>query len=364
MDFKATIAAEIEAKKRALEKVATGEKKSVKVAELERQRQEEYLAKQKQIEEEREVRTKKLLVARFSKFSQAKLKAKLEKLEKSNENKATPGNADTDKAEEPIDVSLNKEVEKELMSRGEPIRMFAESDRQRLSRLRKLQLREEERAQGQRNDFHERLQDEDEEDGGNKRVKVNEELPESIAEIKRIDRKLLLQNRAETRQLMAIFFKTLLKEWQVDLDARSEEQKKSGAGRVATATHQQAGDYLKPFFRLLARDELADDILAHLSDICGFLQEREYVRANDTYLRLSIGNAPWPIGVTMVGIHERSAHEKITTDNVAHVLNDEVSRKWIQSIKRLMTFCQKAYPPSDPSKAMGWMFFVEIKSDW
>ena len=33
-------------------------------------------------------------------------------------------------------------------------------------------------------------------------------------------------------------------------------------------------------------------------------------------------------------IHERSAREKISADQVAHVLNDEVSRKYIQSLKR------------------------------
>lgn len=33
-------------------------------------------------------------------------------------------------------------------------------------------------------------------------------------------------------------------------------------------------------------------------------------------------------------IHERSAREKISSDQVAHVLNDEVSRKYIQSLKR------------------------------
>jgi hypothetical protein len=37
-------------------------------------------------------------------------------------------------------------------------------------------------------------------------------------------------------------------------------------------------------------------------------------------------------------IHERSAREKISTDQVAHVLNDEVSRKYIQSLKRFVTF--------------------------
>lgn len=38
----------------------------------------------------------------------------------------------------------------------------------------------------------------------------------------------------------------------------------------------------------------------------------------------------------MVGIHERSGREKIFASNVAHVLNDETSRKYIQSLKRLV----------------------------
>ena len=92
-------------------------------------------------------------------------------------------------------------------------------------------------------------------------------------------------------------------------------------------------------------------MLARMAEIVHHMQKRQYQRANDSYLRLSIGNAPWPIGVTMVGyatclvlfllisdqtdrIHERSAREKISADQVAHVLNDEVSRKYIQSLKR------------------------------
>jgi len=56
---------------------------------------------------------------------------------------------------------------------------------------------------------------------------------------------------------------------------------------------------------------------------------------------LAIGNAAWPIGVTMVGIHERSGREKIFSQHVAHVLNDETTRKYIQAIKRLMTYAQE-----------------------
>lgn len=73
--------------------------------------------------------------------------------------------------------------------------------------------------------------------------------------------------------------------------------------------------------------------------------------AMDQYIKMAIGNAPWPIGVTMVGIHERSAREKIYTNSVAHIMNDETTRKYLQSIKRLMTLCQRRYP-SLPSKSV------------
>ena len=71
-----------------------------------------------------------------------------------------------------------------------------------------------------------------------------------------------------------------------------------------------------------------------MAEIVHFMQTRSYQQANDAYLRLSIGNAAWPIGVTSIGLHERSAQEGISEGVIAHVLNDEVSRKWIQAVKR------------------------------
>ena len=70
---------------------------------------------------------------------------------------------------------------------------------------------------------------------------------------------------------------------------------------------------------------------------------REYMKADDKYLALGIGNSPWPMGVTMVGIHERSGRSRIYTSQVAHVLNDESQRKYLQAYKRLMTVCKEHY---------------------
>ena len=65
------------------------------------------------------------------------------------------------------------------------------------------------------------------------------------------------------------------------------------------------------------------------------------------------GNNPWPIGVTSIGIHERSSREKIShvMNGAAHIMNDEATRKYLQAIKRLQTFLQRAYP-TDPSRSV------------
>ena len=51
----------------------------------------------------------------------------------------------------------------------------------------------------------------------------------------------------------------------------------------------------------------------------------------------------------MVGIHERSGREKIQTDKVAHVMNNELQRKYLTSVKRLITFAQSKRPDVPPS---------------
>lgn len=76
---------------------------------------------------------------------------------------------------------------------------------------------------------------------------------------------------------------------------------------------------------------------------------REYIQANDKYIELSIGNAPWPLGVANLSITVRKNGPK-----VSHVLNDELSRRWMQTIKRLITVSQEMYPSHDDYKKVGY----------
>ena len=60
-------------------------------------------------------------------------------------------------------------------------------------------------------------------------------------------------------------------------------------------------------------------------------------------MEMAVYNAPWPIGVSNAGIHAQPARENIFSKNVAHVLNDETQRKYIQGLKRLITKAQEYF---------------------
>lgn len=46
--------------------------------------------------------------------------------------------------------------------------------------------------------------------------------------------------------------------------------------------------------------------ICYVSQIVQHCEEGNFRMAHDVYLRGAIGNSAWPIGLTMVGIHERS----------------------------------------------------------
>ncbi|BGP03732.1 Pre-mRNA-splicing factor 18 [Rhodotorula toruloides] len=302
----------------------------------------------------------------------------------------------------------NDEAIRRLRQKGQPIRLFGESDKDRRLRLRALELLDAEREGpiGQRNEFQRALENKEKEaeleeiarrggggtkvdalkkkgrengsasatpepsaskdvsrsatpaqagsaaeDGGESGLDKKEPNPKDEDVL--VDLDLVRTNPHKVYPQIYHALKRVLKEWEQSLADRPESVKRSAQGKIAAATQATSAEYLKPLFKSLRKRELEADVLRNIAEITHYMQTREYLRANDAYLRLSIGNAPWPIGVTMVGIHERSGREKIFSNNVAHVLNDETSRKYIQSLKRLLTFAQAVRPPDDVSQKMG-----------
>ncbi|XP_071393786.1 pre-mRNA-splicing factor 18 isoform X5 [Centroberyx affinis] len=219
--------------------------------------------------------------------------------------------------EEKLPMTLSRqEVIRRLRERGEPVRLFGESDYDAFQRLRKIEILAPEVNKGLRNDLK--------------------------AAMDKIDQQYLNEIVGGTEHGEV--------DTQLDLKVHEEnttiEELEALGKTLGTGDDNGDQDVIDKVLR-----SLPADIKESITDIIKFMLEREYVKANDAYLQMAIGNAPWPIGVTMVGIHARTGREKIFSKHVAHVLNDETQRKYIQGLKRLMTICQKHFS-TDPSKCV------------
>jgi pre-mRNA-splicing factor 18 len=98
---------------------------------------------------------------------------------------------------------------------------------------------------------------------------------------------------------------------------------------------KQTLDALKTLLELIKSGGLDSNIKAALCDIALLAVRGAYPQANAQFLKLSIGNKPWPIGVGNCFIQERASMDRIATSK--HLLNDETTRRFIQAIKRLLT---------------------------
>ncbi|CAK9151078.1 unnamed protein product [Ilex paraguariensis] len=283
-------------------------------------------------------------------------------------------------AEQKIDeLNLPKqEVIRRLRFLKQPVTLFGEDDEARLDRLKYVlkaglfELDDSDMTEGQTNDFlrdivelkkrqktgilsdrkRKTTEDGEDKDGGG----GDEDLSGDGASSGVDHDKDLKRMKANFEDLcdedkILVFFKKLLTEWNQELDEMTDAEKRTAKGKSMVATFKQCARYLNPLFKFCRKKVLPDDIRQALLLVVECCMKRDYLAAMDHYIRMAIGNAPWPIGVTMVGIHERSAREKIYTNSVAHVMNDETTRKYLQSVKRLMTFCQRRYPTM-PSKAV------------
>ena len=245
------------------------------------------------------------------------------------------------------------EVKRRLRGLAQPIQLFGETDEERLERYRAVSAAlpsesvvNNELKAGQ-NIGLEHLGQGGGEPGeaGNAVVGKDEEDE---------DDELLAPSFVATtpEDIVSRHFKQLLKMWGDELSERPEAEAMSMAGRTATAAFQQAKRHMRPFFRFLKAREMPLDVLSAVVEITHFMQQREYVKAHDAYIKCAIGNAPWPMGITGTGIHERQGRQHVREDKIAHVMNDETQRKYLQSVKRLMTFAQRVLPPTGPSKTV------------
>ena len=339
----------------------TSNSKYLKRSEVEANRQAAYAAEQAKIEAEREKRLakkrkledeeaernfareeKKRKLAEESRIRREEEEAKQERLRRKKLGlPELPAKGEDSKEGTPLEDGEedipSDQLSAKLRALNEPAVLFGESHRARLRRYRKLTDQA----------LTPKLSDGP--------IPTTLELVKE-AEMKVPDTVPAKGNPARTflfRQL-ASYFTMVLREWEVALARRESSVKESFQGKQAYNAMVQSRENMRPLFKKFEKGDVEDGVLTPVVEIVRCAQERRYVDANDGYLRLSIGKAAWPIGVTMVGIHERSAREKLhESDNQAHIMSDEITRKFLQSIKRCLSFAQTRWPPDDQMQLMG-----------
>ncbi|TPX14325.1 uncharacterized protein E0L32_005521 [Thyridium curvatum] len=360
MDFASLMSAQIAKAKGETAKPDTSatSKKFTKNSEAEEKRRAAYLAEQRALEEERQARAaakrkreedaaeearareeKRKKLAEETRRRREEREAEEEKARRrrlglpelppsADDVSANPENNDEDDLEDDeAEAWTADEVRAKLRELGHPATLFGEADAQRLKRYRRLT-----------------------------RVVTQGPIPTTLRLVEEKDMKVpdtVPEDKAGRRYLyrqLASYFTMVLGEWE---KALQREARDTLAGKAAYNAMVQSKETMKPLFRKFEKGDLDDSILKAVVEIVKAAQERRYVDANDGYLRLSIGKAAWPIGVTMVGIHERSAREKLHNGERGHVMGDEVTRKFLQSIKRCLTFAQVRWPPEDVRQLMG-----------
>jgi len=341
MDFASILASEISKKRKEIPTSSSSStpdapKKYLKRGELEAQLKAEYLHQQHELTEQRAKRAEELsheqeAAARRREEAREKQRQLAEERrrreEKSGASASPEKNADGGEPEITDDQAMAK-----LRELGEPARLFGESATGRVKRCRRIVAA---LVAAREDDAPAALLEEEEMQLDPTNVKNDPDLV--------------------YRQLDA-WFKLVMREWKKALDERPMSVKESYQGKKAADAMKQADEYMKPLFKHFRQKDLRPNVYEKVCEIVIEAQNRRYVKANDVYLKLSIGNAAWPIGVTMVGIHERSAREKLhenSKDGAAHIMSDEVTRKFLQSIKRCLSFCQTRWPPEDLLQLMG-----------
>jgi len=299
--------------------------------------------------------------------------------QESNKNDGTTSSSSLPETDSSLENLSPQQVTQRLRLLGLPIRLFGEvtsmtnsaNDSQRLQRLRvalqeqrqtlaTLSEKEEFRlgqGHGIRNPFLEKEQEAKdtllEEMKSPKKVKAtnntDRENNSSHGEMKQEEEEEE-DLSSDPHKRIYKYLKGLIKEWENDLVQRPEEVKRSVAGRNNTKTWKQCKDYIRPLFKLCKNRKLEEGLCMNLVKIVDYCQAGEFVKAHDTYMDVAIGRAAWPIGVTMVGIHARTGRSKIESQNVAHVMNSELQRKYLTSVKRLITYAQTKRTDVDPSK--------------
>ena len=89
------------------------------------------------------------------------------------------------------------------------------------------------------------------------------------------------------------WIKVIMTMWGHELNSRHEMEKTTVKGRMDGALFKQTMGYMKPLLKMLRKGTLSEDIRDSLTSMVKYIMQRDYILANERYMEMAIGNAPW-----------------------------------------------------------------------
>ena len=153
------------------------------------------------------------------------------------------------------------EISARLRNAGEPIRLFAETEEDRATRLREAELREKHASQSGRADYLKALEGTEVDLSLRAEKTVAPASREGVGMDQVIDLTLLRKDPAKLYPMIYYTLKGLMADWETELAKRPEDVRLSTDGRLHTAAFLQSSQNIKPLFKLLRRRALEPDVL-------------------------------------------------------------------------------------------------------
>lgn len=297
MDFASILASEI-SKKRKTEPAAAASKPSssssstaapvvppkkyLKRSEIESQRRRDYEASQAQLDSQRRAKSDQQRLAHDADFQRREAtKQKQKQLGDARRRKeqdladqaaavlkaangGSGGFGGNDAPAVPGEMTEDEAIT-HLRALGEPARLFGESHAQRTRRVKRYLAAADARTEAAAPPLTE---------------------PEMVLSMKDVG-----TNDDKVYRQLAAWFTLVLREWDRALEERASSVKESFQGKAATRSMAQAKLYMGPLFQHFKNRDLKEELYSKVCEIVVEAQARRYVKANDLYLRLSIGNA-------------------------------------------------------------------------
>merc|ERR1711957_430787 len=197
--------------------------------------------------------------------------------------------------------------------------------------------------------------DSEDEGNANKPDEVIKEVPDEEAE------PVFDMKTMDKCDFIRVWVRKALKAWEKELAERDPESVSKAQMKTDIAAHRQVRRDVRPLQKRLRIYRMDEWLLDKIHPIIQKADEREYRDAAEAYLDLSIGKAAWPVGIgcggsmlmeDAIGLHDRF-NRMANVKDIAFALNDDVTRKFVQALKRLMNVAQKYWPPENCSKLSG-----------